>query len=709
MPRKTNKPIFVVGSPRSGTSILTWCLGQHPNIFPVPESNWMGEFAVNIASSYQMGAARDNRTILSGMDISRDEFFVNFGQAINDLILSHRRDLERKRDLEGTLNRKHSTSEPKARWIDGTPEYSLHIHGLRKLFPEAVFIHIVRDVDSVVRSMLNFHRVAGTQLVTNEEQAYKYWLRMVDACLKAEQAYGPRVIHRLQYATLIDNPQAAIRSLLDFVGEPYSAKCLEPLAQRINSSNVPVDFQSEDPATDPKIVEAARRLYTEIEQTPQPAEGSPAVADQLEAAFQEPYLRATRLQQELSEQIAKVEHYASEIEEYKLNLARQEQHYTAEIGEYELQLARQEHHYTAEIEQYKLQVARQQRDYTAQIEEHKKQLASQEQHYTAEVEEYKLQVARQERHYTAEIEEYKTQLASQERHYVAQIEEHKSQLVSQEQHYTAQIEEHKSQLGSQEQHYTAEIEQYKLQVARQERDYTAEIEEHKKQLDRQERHYVTQIEEHKSQLGSQQQHYTAEIEQYKIQVARQERHYTGEIEEYKTQLARQEHHYTAEIEQYKSQLARQERHYVTQIEEHKLQLARQEEHYTKRLRRQLQDTKKLAELLNQFANAAARLANSRRWKLANVGAVIKAKLSRGKVPTGYDPLDKIVAAYSRWRASHPEIGKLDEEINALQPQAIPETPAIEPEKNSQSPRHPGNGSSETALAAKTSAISPPVS
>ena len=405
MQEEINKPIFVVGSPRSGTSILTWCLGQHPNMFPVPESNWMGEFAVNVASSYQIGAARDNRTILSAMDISRAEFFANFGHAINDLILGHRKHLERKRDLEGTLNRKHSTSEPKARWVDGTPEYSLQIHGLRKLFPEALFIHIVRDVESVVRSMLNFHRVAGTQLVTNEEQAYKYWLRMVDACLKAEQSYGPRVIYRLQYAALIDNPEAAIRSLLDFVGEPYSAKCLEPLAQRINSSNVPVDFKSEDPATDPKVVEAARRLYAEIQQTPQPAEGSPAVADQLEAAFQEPYLKATRLQQELSEQIAKVEHYAAGIEQYKLQLARQEEHYTAEIGEHKLQLARQEHHYTAEAEEYKLQVARQQRDYTAEIGDYKTQLARQEQHYTAEIEEYKTQLGKQERHYAAELEE----------------------------------------------------------------------------------------------------------------------------------------------------------------------------------------------------------------------------------------------------------------------------------------------------------------
>src|SRR6476659_6675984 len=74
MHEQTNKPIFVVGSPRSGTSMLAWCLGHHPNIFPVPESNWMGDFAVNAAKSYQIGAARGIFSILSAMDISGDEF-----------------------------------------------------------------------------------------------------------------------------------------------------------------------------------------------------------------------------------------------------------------------------------------------------------------------------------------------------------------------------------------------------------------------------------------------------------------------------------------------------------------------------------------------------------------------------------------------------------------------------------------------------------
>jgi hypothetical protein len=135
--------------------------------------------------------------------------------------------------------------------------------------------------------MLNFHRVAGTHLVQNEQQAYKYWLRMVKACVQAERAYGSDVVHRLPYTSLIDDPVRAIRSLLDFVGEPYCATCLEPLSRRINSSNVPPDFVAEDPATDPRVVQDATNLYAKLQEMAQSAEASSAVADEIAAAFTE--------------------------------------------------------------------------------------------------------------------------------------------------------------------------------------------------------------------------------------------------------------------------------------------------------------------------------------------------------------------------------------------------------------------------------------
>jgi len=330
----------------------------------------MGEFTLDIAAAHRIGAARGELSILSAMEIHADELFATFGQSINDLILRHRRDLQTKREIRAIgskiephlLKATSTTTGPKARWVDGTPEYTFHVCGLRKLFPGALFIHLVRDVDSVVRSMLNFHRVAGTSLVASEGQAYDYWLRAVSAGLRAEEAYGPQMVHRLLYSTLTKDPESGMRRLLDFVGEPYDAKCLEPLAVRINSSNVPPDFKSTDRAT----VEQARRLFAEIEQTAQPDHTSAAAIAQLEAAFWEPCLKAERSQQELKDQIRNLQqHYLAEIDEYKSQIRKVQQHYSNEIDHYTSQIVSQQRQSTDEAEKYKSQIRELRQEYAA--------------------------------------------------------------------------------------------------------------------------------------------------------------------------------------------------------------------------------------------------------------------------------------------------------------------------------------------------------
>ena len=253
----------------------------------------MGDFAFNVAVAYQIGAARGDYSIFSAMDIRDSQLFAALGQSIDKVILQHRTDLERKRKSRSSaskvdarwLEATSTSAGPKTRWVDGTPEYSLHVCGLLKLFPQALLIHLIRDVRAVVRSMVNFDRVAGFKLVANEQEAYRSWIRTVSACLMAERAYGPNVVRRIRYANLIEKPEPTMRSLLEFLGEPYTARCLEPLAERINTSNVPDDFKGDDTTIDSAVMEQATRLNRDLEETGQPAEASCAVADEMEAAF----------------------------------------------------------------------------------------------------------------------------------------------------------------------------------------------------------------------------------------------------------------------------------------------------------------------------------------------------------------------------------------------------------------------------------------
>ncbi len=478
MQNKINKPIFVVGSPRSDTSVLTWCLGQHPNIVALPESSWMGDVAIDLAIRYQIGAERGIRSILSAMDIYSDEFFASFGQTINDLILRHRRDLDRKRRVvsppgahraPSPSKTSHSKPQPRARWVDGTPEYSFYICGLRKLFPKARFIHIVRDVPSVVRSMLNFHRIAGNRLVANEEQAYDYWLRAVSACLKAEQAYGPRVVLRLRYSELVDAPETAMRSVLKFVGERYVTASLKPLQERINSSKVPADFKIGDPETDPVVVERATELSAEMTETPQPLEASPAAAEEMEAAFYE-----------------RVRYVATVDSEYR-----------------------------------------------------------------------------------------------RAKEIIATLQK-----------------------------------------------------------------------EHAQQEAS----YHAELRRMQAEHAHEQASYQAELRRMQAEHAHEQASYHTELQRVEAERQRHERS-IAEL--------------TDRLRKQLWDTSRLSRLLDDTENAAARLRSSRRWKLANPGTAIQAKLFPGKASLGYGHLEKVVAAYSQWRASHPEIAKIDDATKAARSSILP--------------------------------------
>src|SRR5437773_11011673 len=86
----TSRPIFVVSSGRSGSTILTWCLGQHPNILPQEESNWLGPFAIDVTADHQLGSVRGERGQLSANFIERNELLAALGDRIDKLIRSHR-------------------------------------------------------------------------------------------------------------------------------------------------------------------------------------------------------------------------------------------------------------------------------------------------------------------------------------------------------------------------------------------------------------------------------------------------------------------------------------------------------------------------------------------------------------------------------------------------------------------------------------------
>ena len=138
--------------------------------------------------------------------------------------------------------------------------------------------------------------------------------------------------------------------------------------------------------------------------------------------------------------------------------------------------------------------------------------------------------------------------------------------------------------------------------------------------------------------------------------------------------AQQEASYRAELRRIQAEHAQEQASYHAELQRVEAERQRHERsiaELTDRLRRQLWDIRRLSRLLDDAENAAARLRSSRRWKLANPGTAIQAKLFPGKVSLGYGHLEKIVAAYSQWRASHPEIAKIEDATKGARSSILP--------------------------------------
>jgi GT2 family glycosyltransferase/glycosyltransferase involved in cell wall biosynthesis len=140
----------------------------------------------------------------------------------------------------------------------------------------------------------------------------------------------------------------------------------------------------------------------------------------------------------------------------------------------------------------------------------------------------------------------------------------------------------------------------------------------------------------------------------------------------------------AQIEHlYRELLAQAEARHKAQVEElsellrdKSVSLAESEaqgDELQKRLRQQLKATERLCRFLDDTDHAAAQLPSSARWQIANPVAAIKAKLSpsQSRSLLGYGHLEKIVSAYRKWLATHPEVTAIDDQIQALISGAVP--------------------------------------
>jgi len=192
-------PIFIIGMPRSGSTLLEQILANHSQVEATHELLFLGDISIELEN--KGGYAKQ----LSNLS--------------NDKATAYAHDyLAKTKIYRDTQN---------SYFIDKNPNNFLHIGLIKTIFPHARIINIVRDpLDNGVGVFRQFFS-EGHEYSYSFEGIIFYWQGYI-ALMQHWQNLYPDEIYHLSYEQLVRHPEASIRSLLDYCQLASETACFAP-------------------------------------------------------------------------------------------------------------------------------------------------------------------------------------------------------------------------------------------------------------------------------------------------------------------------------------------------------------------------------------------------------------------------------------------------------------------------------------------------
>ena len=201
------KPIFILGFPRSGTTLVEQTLSAHPEI----------------AAGDELPLINDITGLIPRMLSSP----LNYPEALAELWMGDQHEgLDNLRDYYLQKVRQMCVVEKNNLWFtDKMPLNEMHLGLIALIFPQAPLIHVIRHPLDVMVSAISNHFTHGFFCASALETAAQHYVFVMDLVqhYRAEMAlrYLP-----VRYEDMVDDQESVVRSILSFIGVEFDERCL---------------------------------------------------------------------------------------------------------------------------------------------------------------------------------------------------------------------------------------------------------------------------------------------------------------------------------------------------------------------------------------------------------------------------------------------------------------------------------------------------
>jgi hypothetical protein len=254
-------PVFVLGVRRSGTTLLRVMLDRHSQLAVPDESYFIPQLADRHRGPIDVDAFVDDLRRLPTLR----EWDVDIGAVREKL-----RPGQPPGEAIGAVYETYAAGQGKARWGDKTPMYMQRLPMLERLFPDAHYVHLVRDGRDCALSFAQMPEGIVTRSWAHPRGAAGFacqWRAEVVAAHELGKRVGARMLE-VRYEELVADPKQTLRRICEHVDLAFEPAMLEyaasvdvarqPHHQSLTRPPTPGlrDWRSQMPAADAEAFEA---------------------------------------------------------------------------------------------------------------------------------------------------------------------------------------------------------------------------------------------------------------------------------------------------------------------------------------------------------------------------------------------------------------------------------------------------------------------